>query len=139
MPLFNKIASKKPSQSNKETVKQMKDIAEAIKLLYGASKILQLFDEKEDKVIAQASLDSALSIPVQNLFQSSSDNVLPGAWHVFCVHEQEVPVIELPTGNNEISQALSIAAKEIKNLRNIISATADADNVIPVAIYRELK
>lgn len=139
MPLFDKIAGNKTSQNNRATAKQMKDMAEAIKLLYGDSKILQLIDVIEDKVIAQASLDNSLSIPVQNLFQSSSDNILPGTWHVFCLHEQEIPVIELPTGNSEISEALSTVAKEIKNLKNVISATADADNIIPVAIYRELK
>jgi len=139
MPLFDKISGKKPDQSNKATAKQMKDMAEAIELLYGDSKILQLVSTSGDRVVAQAALDSALSRPVQNLFQSSSNNILPGTWHVFCVYEKRVPVIDLPTGDNEISQALSVVAKEIKNLRSIISATTEAESIIPVAIYRELK
>lgn len=139
MPLFDKISGKSPSQENKATAKQMKDMSEAIRLLYGDAKILQLVSRDGDEVLAQASLAGDLSLPVQNLFQSSSDNVLPGTWRVFCIHEQDTPVIKLSPGDNEISKALTTAAEEVKKLRSIISATADASTVIPIAIYRELQ
>lgn len=138
MPLFDKVAGNKPNQVNKATAKQMKDVSRVIGLLYGNAKVLQLLALDGKKVLAQVSLDNSFSLPVQNLFSASSNSVLPGVWHVFGVYEQDTPIVDLPTGENEISQALASVSRELTKLKGIISATIDAPSVIPVAIYRIL-
>lgn len=138
MPLFDKVAGNKPSQDNKATAKLMKDISKVIELLYGDSKVLQLISTDGKSVIAQATFDESFSSPAQNLFQVSANNVLPGTWKVFCIFDDNVPHLDLPSPSNEISQALAGVTQEMKALKTIVSATDDAANVIPIGIYREL-
>lgn len=139
MPLFNKVAGKSTSQKDRESVAAMKNIAEVVDLLYGDAKILQLISTYDGRVIAQVALDEELSLPVRNLFEASSNNVLPGEWKVFCISEDEPPEIETQVAKNEISNALNQTAQVIKGLREYISTVVDAPNVIPIAIYRVLE
>lgn len=138
MPLFSKVSGGKESQDDKANAKMMKNIAKVIDLLYGESKILQLVSTNGHEIIAQASLDESLASPVQNLFQASADNILTGKWKVFCIFDESVPNLNIPQPDNDISQALTIVSGQMKGLKKLISATDDAPNIIPIAIYREL-
>lgn len=138
LPLFDKVAGNEQTQEQKQSAEQMQDMSEVINLLYGDTQVLQLINAEERKVIAQIALDENLSLPVRNLFEASSNDILPGEWHVFGIHESEVLNIETQGPDNDIAKALIQASDAVKGIKQTISAVVDAPNVVPIAIYREL-
>ncbi len=146
MPLITSIAArsananqttKQARADEKAQVKLIKDIANAIGMLFEGVKLLQLVSG-DGKIIAQASLDEDL-LPQKSLFFANNNEVLPQEWTVFCLKQAQVdPVMVIDDTGNDFSKSINGAVVSLRALRQILLPPIETPNVTPIAIYKRI-
>lgn len=138
MPLMARLASGSTTSNAKSQLQQIKDVTEAVELLYGNHRIVHLLDDN-GKTLAQASFNTQL-LDESSLFLSDNNIPLPEIWQVFALKLRGAEKPELPkhiTGN-PMSDALQNVSSAFWKMRTEIFGDRPQVAIIPIAIYRKL-
>jgi hypothetical protein len=144
MPLMTQFISTTPSAKNNQEkaaekiqIKQIKDIASAVELLFGEVRVLQLIDNS-GKIIAQSYLNDEL-LPQKSVFFAQNNEILPEEWTVYCLKPLKAKtIIEQISNGEDLASSLQVASNSLKALKQVIMPDVDSPTVVPIAIFREL-